>query len=209
MKNLDISNVPNSVLIGTAIEDLYYCISGDDDHNYRFREEMFRAVTGRDEAEFKKLFYGHNFYDLLDNVEVCSIAVNYVEYMLQNDVQSRLKALTETLKTVEKENNNSPEIKKLEREQFLLRAFNDDKKDLLNNIKTIAKKITSPQNTNIYICTASLSGDDPFVISNSSVVSGLDNRDTYYVEGKKKWAGIDRRLAKLKRELSATAASGV
>ena len=135
------------------------------------------------------------------------MAVNYVEYMLQNDVQSRLKALTETLKTAEKD--NSPEIKKLERKRFLLWAFNDDKKDLLNKIKTITKKIKSPQNANTYICTVSLLGDDPFVISNSSVVSGLENRDIYYVEGKKKWAEIDKRLAKLKRELSATATSGV
>lgn len=205
---MDISNVPNSVLIGTALKELYFWLLADLDHDFRHRKKELKAVTGQDEEMFENLFYGEYFY-MKDVAEVCNIVLNYAEYLLKNDVKDRLDTLDRTLKTAEKEGDNSPEIEKLDREHFFLWCFDGDRTKFIKEIQDIAAKLNNPQNANIYVFDVHVPTNNPLAISDSSVVSGLNNRYTYYIEGKKKWAEIDKRLDDLKHELSATATSGV
>lgn len=208
MKNLDINNVPNSVLVATSIKELYFWLLADDDHDYRNRMEMLKAVTGKDKEMFYKLFYGEYFY-ILDVADVCNRALNYAEFLLKNDVKDRLENLKQTLETAKEEGNNSPETEKLARERFLLWCFDEDKKQFIKEIKDIAAQLNNPKNPNLYVFSVHVPTNNPLAISDSSVVSGLDNRYTYYIEGKKEWAEIDKRLDALKRELSTTATNGV
>ena len=204
MKNFDISKVPNSVLIGAAIKELYFWLITNEDQDYGFRIETLQTVTGEDEEKFYKLFYGRYFY-IQDAVEVCNTAINFLEFMLKNDVTSRRETLKQTLKVAEKEKNNSPEIENLKREEFVLYCFDEKKADSLKEIKSIAKILNNPQNPNIYIFDVKIF-NDVLVISDSSVVRG---DKTNYIEGKKKWAEIDKRLNALKKELAAKEEYGV
>ena len=204
MENFDITQVPNSVLIGASLKELYFWLIVDEDHGYRNRIEMLNAVTGEDEEKFYKLFHGRYFY-ILEDVEVCNIAINFLEFMLKNDVTLRRETLQQTLKVAEKEENNSPEIENLKREEFLLWRFDAMKAKALKEIMSIAKILNNPQNPNIYVFDVTIF-NDPLVISDSSVV----RRDkTNYIEGNEKWAEIDKRLDALKRELSTIVQDGV
>ncbi len=205
MENFDITQVPNSVLIATSIKELYFQLVADYDHDYRNRIELFTTITGKSDKAFKKRFHGEYFYTL-DDVEVCNIAINFLEFMLKHDVTLRLETAEKALKIAEKNKDNSPEVKQLEREEFLLWWFNDDKKKFLKYIELVAKKLNNPQNANIYIICEDIS-NEVLAISDRSVVLGSD--ETYYIEGNEKWAEIDKRLDALKRELSTIVQDGV
>lgn len=203
MKNIDISKVPNSVLIANAILKLYYEL---DDRNYKFRQEIFSAVTGKSEKKFEQLFYGEYFY-CLDEVNVCEIAVNYIEYILRHDVTLRRDLLNKSLKTAK--DSEEPNIQKIKRDEFLFFAFESGKKDFFENIQEAIDYFNNPKYSGIYISRRSLAGD-PLAISDKALVWRFNGKNkVFYNEGKKEWENIDKRLAKLRQDLSLTTTNGV